>query len=214
MSRTRLARIEDLPREIPVFPLSGVVLFPRGLLPLNIFEPRYLNMIDDAMRTHKLIGMIQSTGGPKHLPTLARIGSVGEITSYGETDDGRYLIALTGVCRFSVSEECDVRTPYRQVVADCRKFAADLEEEAPEKPALREAFLKSLASYVEGESVSADWDSIRAASLEDLVHALGAGGPFSPIEKQALLEAPDLATRAGVLITLFDGVGGAPGRLN
>jgi uncharacterized protein len=213
MTRTRPVRLEELPREIAVFPLPGVVLFPRGLLPLNIFEPRYLNMIDDAMRTNRLIGMVQSTGGPKSAPQLARVGGVGEIASCDETEDGRYLITLTGVCRFTIAEECEVRTPYRQVVADWTRFQSDLDEEAPEKPALREAFLKALMDYIEREGMKADWDSIRSASLENLVHALGAGGPFSPIEKQALLEAPDLTARAGVLINLFEGTGRGSGRL-
>ena len=119
-------KLSDLPESIPVFPLSGVLLFPRWSLPLNIFEPRYLNMIDDAMSGHRFIGMIQSNSDDRVHPSLAKTGCAGRITSYSETDDGRYLISLTGICRFHIHEELALETPYRQVRADWQPFALDL----------------------------------------------------------------------------------------
>ena len=111
-------KTSDLPDTLPVFPLPGAMLFPRWELPLNIFEPRYLNMFDDAMRGHRLIGMIQSMGGSRERPEIARVGCAGRITSYSETDDGRYIVTLTGICRFTAARELPVTTPYRQVAAD------------------------------------------------------------------------------------------------
>src|SRR5689334_6925314 len=129
-------RTSDLPQLIPVFPLDGALLLPGGELPLQIFEPRYLNMIDDAMAGDRLIGMIQTKGGKRSNPILAAVGCVGRITSYNETSDGRYLITLTGVCRFEPGEELNLRTPYRQVRAKYARFEADLarDEEAEAPP--------------------------------------------------------------------------------
>ena len=126
MTRHGYRKVADLPETIPVFPLAGALLFPRWSLPLNIFEPRYLNMIDDAMSGSRLIGMIQPVGGDKQAPKLADVGCAGRITSYSETEDGRYLINLTGVCRFMLKHELEVSTPYRQVEAGWAAFADDL----------------------------------------------------------------------------------------
>ncbi len=197
-------KLSDLPEIIPVFPLSGVLLFPRWSLPLNIFEPRYLNMIDDAMHGHRMIGMIQSRGGDKAAPELATAGCAGRITSYSETDDGRYLISLTGICRFGADQELDVETPYRQVRPDWQSFAHDLV--APPEVSLpdRQDLVRALKRYTQINSLEVDWDAVEQAPLETLINALCAGCPFGTLEKQALLEAPGVPERAQTLIALLD----------
>lgn len=206
-------KIADLPAAVPVFPLPGAILFPRWELPLNIFEPRYLNMIDDAMRGHRLIGMVQSFGGTRAHPGLADVGCVGRLTRYNETSDGRYLITLSGICRFRIVEELDVRTPYRQVTPDWLPYADDLHESSEVGLPRREELVSALKAYIAAEGLSADWGAVDTAPMETLIHALAAGCPFSPAEKQALLEAPDLAARAAALIALMEmsGSGGGPG---
>lgn len=201
-------RITDLPETLPVFPLPGAMLFPRWELPLNIFEPRYLNMFDDAMRGPRIIGMIQSLGGPRDRPTLARVGCAGRITRYSETDDGRYLVTLSGICRFAVSRELDVTTPYRQVRAGWDAFAADLHASPETGLPPRAELVRALRSYTTALSLQADWSAVEDAPIETLVHALAAGCPFAPPEKQALLEAVTLADRARVLIALLE-IGGS-----
>ncbi|MFN7163272.1 MAG: LON peptidase substrate-binding domain-containing protein [Hyphomonas sp.] len=193
----------DLPETLPVFPLPGALLFPRWELPLNIFEPRYLNMFDDAMRSHRLIGMIQSLGGPRDLPEIARVGCAGRITSYTETDDGRYLVTLTGICRFAVKHELAVTTPYRQVTPHWDAFAADLYPASEEGLPDRSELILSLRTYVAAHGLQADWSAVEDAPMETLVHALAAGCPFPAPEKQALLEATSLADRARTLIALM-----------
>lgn len=196
--------VSDLPEIIPVFPLAGVLLFPRWSLPLNIFEPRYLNMIDDALRGDRIIGMIQSQGGDNAAPNLASAGCAGRITSYSETDDGRYLISLTGICRFGAQNELPVETPYRQVAADWQSFAHDLtappETELPDRPDL----VRSLQRYTQINAMEVDWEAVENAPMETLINALCAGCPFGTLEKQALLEAPGVAERAQTLIALLD----------
>lgn len=193
----------DLPDTFPVFPLTGAPLFPRWQLPLNIFEPRYLNMIDDAMSDHHLIGMVQPFGGARDRPNLAKIGCLGRISSYSETQDGRYTITLSGIIRYRVSEELDVATPYRQVSASFEEFASDLK--APElndmPPRLR--LETALQIYIDQNGFETDWSAVEDAPLETLIHALATGCPFRPIEKQALIEAPDLKTRCETLIMLL-----------
>lgn len=202
--------VTDLPSTFPVFPLTGVPLFPRWQLPLNIFEPRYLNMIDDAMAEHRLIGMIQSFGGSREIPTLAKVGCIGRITSYSETDDGRYMITLTGIARFRIEEELEVATPYRQVRGNFSDFASDLKApdltDAPPRLRLEAA----LQIYVDQNGFDADWGAVQDAQLETLVHALATGCPFRPIEKQALIEAIDLKTRSETLIKLLSMSGHDP----
>lgn len=189
---------------IPVFPLSGVLLFPRWSLPLNIFEPRYLNMIDDAMSGHRLIGMIQSNGDDRAHPSLVSTGCVGRITSYSETEDGRYLISLSGICRFHVGEELDVNTPYRQVQANWSDYALDLVSPPEASLPDRLTLVNSLKRYTQINSMEVDWEAVEHAPMETLINALCAGCPFGTVEKQALLEAPSVADRAETLITLLD----------
>lgn len=196
----------DIPTRIPVFPLNGALLFPRGQLPLNIFEPRYLNMLDDAMSGERLIGMIQPAPGDQDRlsPALSSVGCVGRVTSFSETDDGRYLIVLTGVCRFAVAEELDVRLPYRMVRADYSAFEADLSADPVAPADAREDLIAALEGYLKRNSLRADWTELGEAPIEALVHALSAACPFSPLEKQALLETPDLVSRIETLMALLD----------
>ena len=196
--------IEDLPAVIAVFPLGGAMLFPRWSLPLNIFEPRYLNMIDDAMAGSRLIGMVQTVGGDRAQPDMARIGCVGRLTSYSETEDGRYLISLAGVCRFAIVEELDVSTPYRQVRTDWTDFASDFI--VPETKALpdRSRLTAALKLYSERNTMEVDWDAVGNAPVETLINALSAGCPFNMMEKQALLEANSVVDRGETLIKLLE----------
>jgi uncharacterized protein len=195
----------DLPQLIPVFPLDGALLLPRGQLPLNIFEPRYLNMIDDAMAGERIIGMIQTRpGGRKSRPELAVVGCAGRITSYAETSDGRYLITLTGISRFRITAELEAHTPYRQVRPDFATYEDDLRLNAEEdvdgaKPDL----LAALKRYLEGRGLEIDWDQAREAPIEALVNSLAMALPFEAAEKQALLEAPALQDRCQALVALL-----------
>jgi len=197
-------RAADLPQVIPVFPLSGVLLLPRGQLPLNIFEPRYLNMIDDAMAGDRIIGMIQPSGGPIRLPTLSPVGCAGRITSFNETSDGRYLITLTGVSRFRIAGELPVQTPYRQVRASFEPWETDLTAPPAGEGGLdREGLLDALKAYLETRGLDIDWDTAETAPPEALVNSLAMALPFDPPEKQALLEAAGLDDRADVLTALM-----------
>jgi uncharacterized protein len=203
----RYVRTDDLAEVIAVFPLTGAVLLPRGTLPLNIFEPRYLKMIDDAMRGNRLIGMIQPriAETATNKPPLFEIGGVGRITTYSETENARFQIVLSGLCRFRIAEELDAATPYRQIRADYGPFAADLTEPADEGLGAeqRKRLFGMLKGYLAARSLDADWDSIKRAPAEHLVNALAMICPFEPSEKQALLEAPSLAQRAETLIALI-----------
>jgi Lon protease-like protein len=207
-------RVSELPQVIPVFPLDGVLLLPDGTLPLNVFEPRYLNMIDDAMAGDRMIGVIQSrSGGDRQVPRLMAVGCVGRITSFTETPDGRYLITLTGVSRFSVRGELDLQTPYRQVRADYGDFTQDLLDDDEPDQAARDALFEALKSYLDHRGLAMDWDAVRSAPVNALVSSLCMALPFDSTEKQALLEAPSPADRRAALITLlrFDAAGGQPG---
>jgi Lon protease-like protein len=200
-------RIADLPQMIPVFPLDGALLLPGGDLPLQIFEPRYLNMIDDVMAGDRIVGMIQTrAGGDRERPKLSDVGCAGRVTSYAETSDGRYLITLTGVCRFDAGAELSIPTPYRQLRARYDRFEADLEEGdtalAPE--AARTRFAQALKRYLNRRELDIDWETAHTAPLEALVNSLAMGLPFEPAEKQALLEAPTLAGRFETLATLLE----------
>jgi Lon protease-like protein len=200
-------RIADLPQVIPVFPLDGALLLPGGDLPLQIFEPRYLNMVDDVMAGDRIIGMIQTAaGGARERPRLADVGCAGRITAYAETSDGRYLITLTGVCRFQAGDELSLQTPYRQVRARYDRFEADLSETAATQApaAARARFAKALKRYLNRRELDIDWDTAQAAPLEPLVTSLAMGLPFAPAEKQALLEAPTLERRFETLSTLLE----------
>ena len=197
-------RAADLPQVIPVFPLSGVLLLPRGQLPLNIFEPRYLNMVDDAMAGDRIIGMIQPTAGLGPLPSLSPIGCAGRITSFNETSDGRYLITLTGVARYRIITELPTQAPYRQVRAAFEAWEGDLTAPPAGEGGLdREEFLDALKAYLETRGLDIDWDTAETAPPEALVNSLAMALPFEPSEKQALLEAANLDARAEVLTALM-----------
>lgn len=204
MSITDYRRMSDLPDQIAIFPLPGALLFPRWTLSLNIFEPRYLNMIDDAMAGSRMIGMVQSVGGSKVRPDLASVGCAGRITSYAETDDGRYLIVLSGICRFGLDEMEGVTTPYRQTRPDWTPFAGDLQPADVTDLPSRARLENALRAYVARNEMSADWSAVEDAPIETLVNALCAGCPFSVMEKQALLEAGGVRERAETLIALLE----------
>jgi len=212
---------DDLPAIIPVFPLSGAVFFPRANLPLNIFEPRYLAMIDDAMRGHRIIGMVQPRAEGVR-PPLHAVGCAGRITQYGETDDGRLVISVRGICRFRTGEELTVMTPYRQVRADYAPFAADFvefEPKAQEQGFDRKRYLATLRLYLKAISVQIDWDWVETAPAEVLINAFAMLAPLGAQEKQALLEAADLKDRTAAAVTLMEvaiaeagiSAGGTPG---
>ena len=196
----------DLPETIPVFPLPGALLLPRGQMPLNVFEPRYLEMVDDSLRDgHRMIGIIQPDAAhsrSEEHPKLFRVGCVGRITQFGETGDGRYILELTGVARFQVVEELTVQTPYRQCKVDYFPFIDDFVARKGEDAVDRDAVLDTLTKFLKANSLKVDWDGIRAAPNEALVNALAMMSPYGPAEKQALLEAPDLKTRAEILIAV------------
>jgi Lon protease-like protein len=196
-------RTSDLPQVIPVFPLDGALLLPRGQLPLNIFEPRYLNMVDDAMAGDRIIGMIQTVGGSRARPRLAPVGCAGRITSYAETSDGRYLITLTGIARFSTGEELPNSAPYRQVRADYAPWEADLATPDEGLPFVREPMLEALKAYLNRRQLDIDWETAREAPEEALVNSLSMALPFEAASKQALLEAGTLADRAETLTALL-----------
>jgi Lon protease-like protein len=195
---------EDLPQTIAVFPLAGALLLPRANLPLNIFEPRYLNMVDDALASDRLIGMIQPASGGEQsaAPALREIGCLGRLTSFAETGDGRYLITLTGLCRFHVAREFNAATPYRQVEAGY--FAGDLIEHAGDYAIDRDRLGDSLRAFADARGLSVDMASMESAPSEALINTLAALCPFDVEEKQALLEAPSIPERAETLIALLD----------
>jgi Lon protease-like protein len=197
----------DLPETIPVFPLPGALLLPRGQMPLNIFESRYLAMIDDALADrHRLIGMIQpkAPNADDEKPELYDVGGVGRITQLAETGDGRYLLQLTGIARFRVFKELDVVTAYRQCRVSYAPFAADFIARRGEELVDRQAVLDALTAFLRANDLKADWEGIENAPNEALVNALSMMSPYGPAEKQALLEAPDLKTRAEILVALTE----------
>ena len=198
----------DVAEVIPVFPLPGALLLPRGQMPLNIFEPRYLVMIDDAFRSGlRLIGMIQpdpAQPAPADKPGLYKIGCVGRITQLAETGDGRYLIQLTGISRFAVEQELVVDTPYRQCRVSYAPFAGDFIARNGEEAVDRPALLAALAAFLKANKLDADWEGVEKAPNEALVNALAMMSPYGPPEKQALLEAPDLKTRAEILVAVTE----------
>ena len=204
MSRRRYEQVDELPDTIAVFPLPGVLLFPGGLLPLNIFEPRYLNMVDDAMSGDRLIGMVQALpGGPKHHPEIAAVGTLGEIVSHSETEDGRYLITLRGVSRFEVAMELPQELPYRTAQVSWDVYADDVLPDDTLDEVDPAEFMMAMDAYLARNDLAVDRTSVEDAPLEALVNALAMGCPFAPIEKQALLEARDLNARLECLIALF-----------
>ena len=198
----------DLPEVIPVFPLAGALLLPRGQMPLNIFEPRYLAMIDDSLRDgRRLIGMIQPDAthpGPDDKPNLFKVGCVGRITQIAETGDGRYLLQLTGIARFRIEEELNVATAYRQCRVDWVPFADDFIARKGEEAVDRKSLLVALSAFLKANNLKTDWEGIESAPNEALVNALAMMSPYGSAEKQALLEAPDLKTRAEILVAVTE----------
>jgi Lon protease-like protein len=213
----------DLPPVIPVFPLTGILLLPRARLPLNVFEPRYLAMVDSAMGGSRLIGMVQPKipGSEKRSkPALSDIGCVGRIVEYSETDDGRYLVTLLGLSRFRIAGEREAETPFRQIAAYYSAFAPDFEEyKTAAVPRAR--LIAALRPYLQEREMQTDWSTIDEAPEETLVNALSMLCPFEPAEKQALLEAPTLKARTEALVALLEmanaqatGGGGSTSHLN
>jgi len=193
--------LDDLPKKIPIFPLTGAVLFPKTQLPLNIFEPRYVQMLNAALSTpHKLIGMIQPIAGSDN--SLKKVGCVGRVTSYNETDDHRYLITLNGIIRFEIENELDTTTQYRQVEVNYENFVTDLKSEDVTNVD-RESLLKLIKKYLKNKSLLADWDIIQQTPTEQLINYSGVLVPFTPEEKQLLLEARTIMGRSRALEALY-----------
>jgi uncharacterized protein len=201
-----MMRSIDLPDTIAVFPLPGALLLPRARLPLHIFEPRYLQMLDDTMKTkHRLIGMIQPRDVPGQTEKrLHAIGCAGRLTGFSETEDGRYMITLSGISRFRVTQEVQGFTPYRRCQVDWSAFARDLGGAENDPGFRREEFMAALKRYFEAMELSTDWGSLKGADEELLINSLSMLCPFAPEDKQALLEAPSLPTRRETLVTLIE----------
>jgi uncharacterized protein len=195
----------ELPRTIPVFPLAGALLLPRRPLPLNIFEPRYLAMIDDSLNGERVIGVIQPSAGEAAVeprPELYPIGCAGRVTQFAETGDGRCFVTLTGVARFRILDEPPVLTSYRQAQVDFSDFASDFREGEGESEVDRQGLLDALRQFAEANRFKVDWEDIEQASNEALVNGLSMLSPYGPKEKQALLEAATLRARAEMLVAI------------
>jgi Lon protease-like protein len=204
MSEAAPFSAQDLPQVLAVFPLEGALLLPHASRPLNIFEPRYLNMIDDAMAAERIIGMVQpARGGSRDRPLLAPVGCAGRITAFGETGDGRYLITLTGLARFRVGEELPASTPYRRVRADFGPFELDLSPLGRAGEDDRDTLLAPLKRYLEQRGMRMDWETVRSAPVEPLINSLAMALPFGAVELQALLEAQTGEERRQMLIALL-----------
>lgn len=199
----------DLPASIPVFPLQGVILLPRSSLPLNIFEPRYLSMIDDILAGNRMVGIVQPLGSHEESPQskghpLRQTGCVGRLSAFSETEDGRLLITLTGICRFDIAGELKTGKPYRICDANYTPYLKDLVSGHSQDSVDWPKFLQVLKTYLEARKLSADWESIQRSPRELLINTLSMISPYGPEEKQALLEAPDLKTRAEILMALAE----------
>src|ERR1700712_5812288 len=198
----------ELPKVILVFPWPGALRLPRGQMPLNILEPRYLAMVDDSLRDgHRLIGMIQpdiSHSKDEARPVLFKVGCVGRITQLAESGDGRYILELTGVARFRVVEELTVLTAYRQCKVNYFPFIDDFTARKGEDEVDREALLEVLTDFLKANNLKVDWEGVEKAPNEALVNALAMMSPYGAPEKQAMLEAPDLKTRAEILIAVTE----------
>ena len=209
MSNQPPASLADLPVRVRLFPLTGAILLPRAVMPLNIFEPRYLEMVRDAMASDQMIALVQprDEGEP---PTLYDIGAVGRITQYSETGDGRFLIALTGMARFRMVTELSATTSYRQAEVDYSPYAADWGPADPLAATARAVLESTLKTYLEAQGLSADWEAVKSADDESLVNTLSVVCPFTSAERQALLQAHTLPDRASTLATLMAFAQGAP----
>lgn len=216
MSAFGYRRPSDLPELLSLFPLQGAVLYPRGVLALNVFEPRYLNMVDDALGADRLIGIIQPAIGEEDetVPLLADVGTVGRITTFSETEDGRYLVTLTGVCRFNLGDELEAGLPYRQARVTYDAFAADFTQ-AGDRGIDRAQLMRSLKTYATLHGFNVDWKSVEEAPTETVINVAAQICPFDPAAKQALLETQGLDERAAALIALLEwdnaGEGERPG---
>ncbi len=200
-----MIKVADLPATIPVFPLPGALLLPRARLPLHIFEPRYLAMLDDTMKSgHRMIGMIQPRDGPAGSRKLHAIGCAGRLTAFSETEDGRYMITLTGVSRYRVSREVAGFAPYLKADVSWSGFERDLGGAETDPAFDRDTFLPLLSRYFQAQGLSTDWESLKEAEDELLINSLSMLCPFDPEDKQALLEAPSLSTRRETLVTLIE----------
>lgn len=198
---------EDFPSSVPIFPLSGALLLPKGQMPLNIFEPRYLSMVDAALAGDRIIGMIQPAlegASGSGAAQLCDSGCLGRIISWSESGDGRYLITLMGITRFQLEQELTTMTAYRQARISVVPFIGDIDGEVAELEVNRDELLATFRDYLDANDMEADWESINEASTESLVNALSMMSPYGPAEKQALLEAPDLKTRAETLIAITE----------
>ncbi|MBS0235092.1 MAG: LON peptidase substrate-binding domain-containing protein [Proteobacteria bacterium] len=207
----RYRRPADLPPRIPIFPLRGAILLPRATLPLNIFEPRYLDMIDHVMSGARVMGILQPllSDDDQESPIektaeLRSVGCAGRVTSYQELDDGRLIITLTGITRFQCVDEAETDMPYRIMSVSYDRFASDLTEGLGEELVDRQNLLRVLRTYLEANRLKTDWATIQRASNEFLINALSVMCPYGPEEKQALLEAKDLRSRAEVLVALAE----------
>lgn len=198
----------DLPRSIPLFPLSGALLLPFSHRPLNIFEPRYIDMVDAALRGDRLIGLIQpedtSEESPKGRMPLQRVGCVGRLTHFEENGDGRYFIILEGVSRFRLVHELTVETPYRQGMIAAEEFAEDFVRNAGEETVDRGRFVKMMRDYAEYASIELNWEEIEQTGTADLINFCCMVSPYGAAEKQVLLEAPTLHDRAETLIAMTE----------
>ncbi|MEE2997602.1 MAG: LON peptidase substrate-binding domain-containing protein [Pseudomonadota bacterium] len=195
---------EELPAEIPIFPLTGVLLLPGGKLPMNIFEPRYLNMTSAALAGDRMIGMIQPVCDNEDAqPDVYQTGCVGRLTSFSETEDGRYLITLSGYIRFDIRREISLRDGFRMIVPDWSPYRGDLTEE-DSGSVDRDKMLRALKGYFAANQVDANWGAIKDTPTDRLVNALAMMCPFQPNEKQALLEAETLMDRADVMVALLE----------
>ena len=196
----------DLPDTIPVFPLPGALLLPRGRLPLHIFEPRYLQMIEDTLKTsQRIIGMVQPREKPsKTGKTLQAIGCAGRLTQFSETEDGRYMITLSGLSRYRIETEMEGFAPYLKAEVSWDGFARDLGRPDKDEGFERDGFMDLLRRYFEAQALSTDWDSLKEAEAEMLINSLSMLCPFEPEEKQALLEAASLQDRRETLTTLME----------
>lgn len=203
--------VSDLPKALPLFPLRGAILLPRATLTLNVFEPRYLALVDHALAHDRLIGVIQPAqdAGQAESPKgksfpLRQVGSAGRITAFNEGDDGRVMITLAGIARFRFLRDAESREPFRIGEVDYAPYAVDLVAGAGEDGVDRPHLIATLRTYLRANNLNADWDRINGASNERLVNALSVMSPYGPEEKQALLEAPDLKARADTLVALAE----------
>ncbi|HEY8963523.1 MAG TPA: LON peptidase substrate-binding domain-containing protein [Alphaproteobacteria bacterium] len=205
MSR-KLPVLTDMPDILPIFPLSGVLLLPGGQLPLNIFEPRYMAMIDDALcAPSRMVGMIQPrTLGGRENGEIYQTGCAGRITSFAETDDGRYLITLSGVCRFAIRQELRTDAAYRRVQANWEPFTDDLAPHADTIAVDRKRLNNLLKTYFRQQELSCDWDKVELTGDVDLLTALAMICPLKASEKQAILEAPTIESRTEIFLTMIE----------